>query len=105
MKLLMGVVCAWSFVIILMTTCASLIGTKLRMKHTLGKLGRSLNVPSVRRGLHEDIISVMGLISWQFPVCCQVPGKIRPQLSATLTCAEACRQQAQQVVVVAAILL
>jgi hypothetical protein len=63
MKHLMVCVCAWSFAIILANTCASLIGTKLRMKHTLGKLGRSLNVPSIRRGLHEDIISVMGFIS------------------------------------------
>ena len=53
MKLLMGFVCAWPFVIILMDAFASLIGTKHRMKHIPGKVGGSLNHLSIH-GLNED---------------------------------------------------
>ena len=62
MKLLMGFVCAWPFVIILMDACASLIGTKHRIKHIPGKLGRLLKFRhhAMQAGLHEDISSRVG---------------------------------------------
>jgi hypothetical protein len=60
MKLLMGFVCAWPFVIILMDACASLIGTKHRMKHIPGKLGRLLKFRhhashAMQAGQNEDV--------------------------------------------------
>ena len=53
-KYLVVCVCAWSFAITLSNPCASLTGTKNRMKRFPGKVGGSLNHLSVH-GLNEGV--------------------------------------------------